>query len=185
MARTFEQSLTNALKSVLKDIEQASATSLNEAAKSAIAAGIAVITSKYSIKKSELSKSIKMNYARKNKQSVEVTIKDIKLPLIKFSARPTPRPKKYKTGKAGGTRVRVEKGKSVLYKHAFVQWKASGDKTKQVFIRTDKGDSSKIIPLYGPQVLGLWLAKEVQSVITSKFIETYNKRLDHNLKRVK
>lgn len=183
MARTFEQSLTNALKSVLKDIEQASATSLNEAAKSAIAAGISVITSKYSIKKSELSKSIKMIYARKNKQSVEVRIRDIKLPLIKFSARPTPRPKKYKTGKAGGTRVRVEKGKSVLYKHAFVQWTKSYN--KGVFIRNDENDPTRIREMYGPRILGIWKSDHVQKVIRDKFIETYNKRLDHNLKRIK
>jgi hypothetical protein len=119
------------LLSFKNDIEKATASAINKAAKTALSRTEAFIMQTYNIKKKDLNEVVKMIKANPNKLIANVLVKEKGIGLYKFSPRQTQK----------GVTAAVKKGERKLYasdnKASFIQtMPRSGH--KGVFVRTSK-----------------------------------------------
>ena len=176
MAKKF----ANSFKFAIKAVDRARLSALNRAAKSARAEGVRKAREVYNVKAGDLKEQIRLVRANRERKYALLQAVYKGISLIKFSARPTKRPKKYRTGKIGGTKVTVKKGKRELIPHAFVQTIRG---KKGVFIRTDKIRQGKetVKKLYGPSAAHILHDKRVTDAIEKKFVEQFKKEFDSKL----
>lgn len=185
-----EQQINSVMRKIVKEVKDANTAALNDAAKSALGAGMRAIAKEYPYKVSDLRKKMRVVRAQQGQDYVNVRIFDNVLPLIKLTKNWDKRPARYKNKrrkKVGGVRVKAGRGKTIKYPGAFVQRMKSGH--IGVFMEQEGEKAStgrpKINQLYGPQILAIYETEWIQGIIQEKFYEQYEKRLAHYMQRMK
>ncbi len=174
--------LRNVFKFASKAVDKATVSALNRAATSARAEGVRVIREHYDVKAKDVKEDIRLIKANKNNKVAFLRAVYRGMSLMKFRPKMTKRPRKYKTGKVGGTKVTVKKGARELRKHAFIQKMRSGH--VGVFIKTGEKNGQgkeKIKELFGPSAAHMLRDRRVSDAIEKKFIQQYEKEFNSKL----
>jgi hypothetical protein len=162
-----------------KQASTAISRALNRAADKARTEAVKQVTGNYYIKQKLIrEKKIITTYkANKTRLRSLVIVRDSPIPMNYFKFSPgQPRPKK---PPAGGLKVAVKKDGIKTLKRAFVA-NINGPK---IFDRVGK-NRLPIKRLYGPSVAQITGVERNRTVIEKESAEMYQKRLDHEIKRI-
>jgi|GEM_PF-5893970 len=173
------------MKEIARDFEKARNRAARYAARRTKVAVIKYIRKYYVVKAATLRNAFVLRFSFSKKGVVTVSIVDAKgesISLIDFgNPKMTPRPKKYKTGKVGGTRVTKRRGSRQLFPHAFIAQTKSG--RKEIFMRK-KDKSFPIVKQTGPTPGQMLTMKGALRMMEDFFFQEFEKEFDRlmNLK---
>ena len=154
------------------------------------------VLKRYGIKSAEVKKTVKTKRASKSNPSAYVSSSGEALPLIKFKVKPTDviSQKLIKIKDRKSVKGKVLKSQKLkVIRHAFVQKMPSGHigvfrrKLISENLKKMAGNSAikkTIHELHGPSVPQMVANEEVMKRILTEATETYNKRLEHEIKRI-
>ena len=150
---------------------------LNRAASSSKTAASKEVRREYYVKAKDVNKTIKIYRASRKKLGALVISKDSKLPLDRFKFSPRTRPKR---PPKGGIKVAVKKDGLKNLMHAFLVDAPGG---AMIFERVGK-PRLPIKRIMGPSVPQMLGTERVRTKFFEKARETYDKRLDHEIRRL-
>src|SRR5690554_1402652 len=150
---------------------------LNRAASSSKTAASKEVRQEYHVKAKDVNKTIKIYRASRKKLGALVISKDSKLPLDRFKFSPRTRPKR---PPKGGIKVAVKKDGLKNLMHAFLVDAPGG---AMIFERVGK-PRLPIKRIMGPSVPQMLGTERVRTKFFEKARETYDKRLDHEIRRL-
>jgi hypothetical protein len=186
------------------DFERATISAMNRAARTALTAASAKIREKFNFKKKDLDTRIRIvSPARKGRESVTIRVVNEEVQLYKFQAKQIGKPGRSKRRKGSrlkqGVKATVTKRDRKLFRSSdkkrgsFLATMRSGH--TGVFIRSSTDFSvnkkGKLVPmireLFGLRLTSLFSPVDGESTIIDLlekiFIETFEKRLMHELNR--
>jgi len=150
---------------------------LNRAAQSARTAATKEVRQEYHVRAKDVNKTFRTYKASRKKLAALVVSRDHKLPLDKFKFSPRTRPKR---PPKGGIKVAVKKDGLKNLMHAFLVDAPGGT---MIFQRVGR-PRYPIRRLMGPSVPQMIGAERVRTQFFNKARETYQKRLDHEIRRL-
>ena len=176
-----DQSTIRRAERLLRNIPNGSKRALTQATNRALSKGKTTIrkelTSRYTVKSSYVSSSLKINKANFGSITGNVVATSPVTPLYKFKTTPNKVTKRRPTT----LRSEVKKGQAKNNPHAFIAQFNSGH--IGVFLR-ETTSRFPINEVMGPSIPGMAKNEEIVDAVHSEMINMFNTRLDHEINRL-